>query len=138
MSAAVEDLRAVPLFQGMTDRALAAVAELATHIDIADSTAITTEGEDGDAFYMILEGVVRVTRAGTPVGDLGTGDFIGEISLVDGRPRTATTIAVGGVRALVVRRAEFLELMERFSAVRLGVVMALTERIRTDEGALAD
>ena len=138
MSAAVEDLRAVPLFQGMTDRALGAVAELATQIDIADGTALTTEGENGDAFYMILEGVVRVSRAGKPVGDLGPGDFIGEISLIDGRPRTATTVAVGGVRALVVQRTEFLDLMERFSAVRLGVVMALTERIRTDEGALAD
>ena len=138
MSAAIEDLRAVPLFGGMSDRALGAVAELATEVDIADGTAIATEGEDGDAFYLVLQGVVRVSRNGEQVGDLGPGDFIGEISLIDGRPRTATAVAVGPVRALVVRRADFGELMERFSAVRLGVVMALTDRIRSDERALAD
>lgn len=138
MTAAIDDLRSVPLFQGMTARALSAVAELATQVDFADGSALTTEGEDGDAFYMLLDGVVRVSRAGTPVGDLGPGDFIGEISLIDGRPRTATAVAVGEVRTLVVRRAEFLDLMERFSAVRLGVMMSLTDRIRSDEGALAD
>ena len=138
MPVARDDLRAVPLFQGMSDRALDAVAGLATEIDIADGTVITAEGEDGDAFYMILEGGVRVSRASAPVGDLGSGDFIGEISLIDGRPRTATAVAVGPVRALVVRRAEFLELMERFSAVRLGVMMALADRIRSDERTVAD
>ena len=107
LPAAIDDLRAVPLFQGMSDRALDAVAGLATEIDIADGTAITSEGDDGDAFYLILEGAVRVTRAGGPVGSLGAGDFIGEISLIDGRPRTATTVAAGPVRALVVQRAEF-------------------------------
>ena len=133
MPAAIDDLRAVPLFQGMSDRALDAVAGLATEIDIADGTAITSEGDDGDAFYLILEGAVRVTRAGGPVGSLGAGDFIGEISLIDGRPRTATTVAAGPVRALVVQRAEFLDLMERFAAVRLGIMMALADRVRSDE-----
>ncbi len=128
----------MPLFQGMTDRALEAVAALAAEIEVADATTITTEGQDGDAFFLVLEGVVRVTRGGALVGNLGAGAFIGEISLIDGRPRTATAVTVGPVRALVVRRAEFLELIERFPAVRLGVMMALTDRIRSDERALAD
>ena len=62
----------------------------------------------------------------------------GEISLVDGRPRTATATAAGPVNALVIRRPEFLELMDRFGAVRLGVLMALTERVRSDENAPFD
>ena len=64
------------------------------------------------------------------VRDLGPGDFLGEIALVDGGPRTATVTADGPVQALVIRRADFLEMIEWDSAVRLGVLTALTERIR--------
>ncbi|HYO43281.1 MAG TPA: cyclic nucleotide-binding domain-containing protein [Candidatus Limnocylindrales bacterium] len=138
MPATIEDLRVVPLFRGMTDRALEAVAALADEVEFPGGTAVTTEGEDGDAFYMLLAGVVRVSRAGTLVGELASGAFIGEISLIDGRPRTATVVAVGPVRTLVVRRDAFLELMDRFPAVRLGVMMALADRIRSDERAPID
>ena len=133
MTAAVDDLRRVPLFQGMTDRALAAIAELAHEIEVDDGAALTTEGDEGDAFYLLLDGCVDVTRGGTPVRQLGPGDFIGEISLVDGRPRTATTTAAGPVRALEVCRPEFLELMEQHPAVRHGILVGLTDRIRSDE-----
>lgn len=138
MPATIEDLRVVPLFAGMTDRALEAVAALADEVEFADGASLTTEGEDGGAFYMLVAGTVRVSRAGTLVRVLEAGAFIGEISLIDGRPRTATVVAVGPVRALIVRRAGFLELMDRFSAVRLGVLMALTDRIRSDELAPID
>ena len=133
MTAAVTDLKRVPLFQGMTDRAMEAIADLAREIDFEDGEPLTVEGDDGDAFYMLLDGRVEVTRGGTPVGPLGPGDFIGEISLIDGRPRTATAVAVGHVRALEVGRTEFLELMERHPAVRHGILVALTDRIRSDE-----
>jgi CRP/FNR family cyclic AMP-dependent transcriptional regulator len=135
MTAAVTDLKRVPLFQGMTDRALEAIAGLAHEIDFEDGAPLTTEGDEGDAFYMLLDGRVEVTRGGSPVGPLGPGDFIGEISLIDGRPRSATATAVGHVRALEVCRPEFLELMERHPAVRHGILVALTDRIRSDEGS---
>ncbi len=133
MAANIEDLRRVPLFSGMTDRALQAIAELASDIDFADGAYVTTEGEAGDAFYLLLEGGLQVTQRGAAIRDLGPGDFIGEISLIDGRPRSATAVAVGPVRALVIARHEFTDLMDRFPAVRLGILMALTDRIRRDE-----
>jgi len=135
MTAAVTDLKGVPLFQGLTDRSLEAIAGLAHEIDFKDGEPLTTEGDEGDAFFLLLEGQVEVTRGGTPVGPLGPGGFIGEISLIDGRPRSATTTAVGHVRALEVCRPEFLELMERHPAVRHGILVALTDRIRSDEGS---
>jgi len=128
----VDDLKRVPLFGGMTDRAIAAVAVLATELAFAAGQALVVEGEAGDAFYLLVEGRVDVTRSGEPVRTLGPGDFIGEIALVDGRERTATATAVGAVRTLVVRRDAFLELLDRHPAVRLGILMALTDRIRSD------
>jgi CRP-like cAMP-binding protein len=127
-----DDLKRVPLFGGMTERALDAIAMLATELPVADGDAIVVEGEPGDAFYLVVEGTVDVTRRGEPIRRLGVGDFIGEIALVDGRARTATATAVGPVRTLVVRRDAFMELMDRHPAVRLGILMALTDRIRSD------
>lgn len=133
MTAAIDDLRRVPLFAGMTDRTLEAIAALATETEFADGEALTLEGDEGDAFYLLLDGRVDVTRGGVEVRMMERGDFIGEISLIDGGPRTATATAIGPVLALVIRRDAFLDLMDRFGAVRLGVMMALTERIRSDE-----
>lgn len=133
MTAVLDDLRQVPLFAGMTDRALEAVAELAVEREFADGAALLTEGEPGESFFLLVDGQVRVTRGGAPVRVLGPGDFMGEISLIDGRPRTATATAAGVVRTLEIQRAGFAALMDRFPAVRLGVLMALTDRVRTDE-----
>ena len=133
MSAVVDHLANVPLFQGMTESALDAVAGLAQETHFDDGDDVTREGDEGDAFYVVVDGRLVVSRNGMTLRELGPGDFLGEISLVDGRPRTATVTASGPVKALVIRRPEFLELMERYGAVRLGVLMALTERVRGDE-----
>jgi CRP/FNR family cyclic AMP-dependent transcriptional regulator len=133
MDAIVEQLKAVPLFQGMTDSALEAVAALAREVEFADGQTVTREGEEGDSFFVLVDGRLQVSRNGRTIRELGPGDFLGEISLIDGRPRSATTVATGPVKALVVQRPAFLELMDRFGAVRLGILMALTDRIRSDD-----
>jgi CRP/FNR family cyclic AMP-dependent transcriptional regulator len=133
MSAVVDHLANVPLFQGMTESARDAVAELAEETHFGDGDTVTREGDEGDAFYVVVDGRLVVSRNGMTLRELGPGDFLGEISLVDGRPRTATVTATGPVKALIIRRPEFLELMDRYGAVRLGVLMALTERVRGDE-----
>jgi len=133
MTAALDDLVRVPLFAGMTDRAREAVADLATEVDFEPGDDLTTEGAEDCAFYLLVEGDVEVRRGGTPVRRLGPGDFIGEISLIDGRPRTATVTAAGRVRTLMIEREGFLALVDRHAAVRLGILMALTDRVRSDE-----
>jgi CRP-like cAMP-binding protein len=138
MTAALDDLVRVPLFAGMTDRAREAVTALAVEVAFEPGDALTTEGAEDCAFYLIVDGEVEVRRGGVLVRRLEAGDFIGEISLIDGRPRTATVTAVGRVRTLVIERDGFLELMDRHSAVRLGILVALSDRIRSDEqGVLA-
>ena len=138
MTSTIDHLRAVPLFTGMSDRALEAIAALAEAAAFADGSALTRQGEPGDAFYVIVEGTVQISRDDKPIGVLGGGGFIGEIALVDGRNRTATAMAAGAVEALVISREAFQALMDRYAAVRLGVLMALTDRIRSDERTLAD
>lgn len=128
-------LRGVPLFSGMTDRALAAVAELGEEVTFEAGDRVVTEGEPGDAFFVILDGTASVVVGARAVSSLGPGDTLGEISLVDGRPRSATVTSETRVRAVVIRRPGFERLMDDFPPVRLGVLMSLTERIRSDEHA---
>jgi CRP/FNR family cyclic AMP-dependent transcriptional regulator len=139
MSAVIDHMRKVPLFRGMSTSALETVADRASETTFEDGETVTREGEPGNTFYIVTDGRLRVSKDGTLVSELGPGDFLGEISLVDGGPRTATVTADGRVEALVIRRADFLEMMEWDSAVRLGILTALTQRIRkTDPGDILD
>lgn len=78
------------------------------------------------------EGAVLV-REGDPAGD-----FLGEISLIDGRPRTATVTADQPIEALVVGRSGFARLMDEFPVIRFDLVTALTERVRAREPESTD
>lgn len=126
----VQLLRSVPLFAGMSDRVVGVVAEAARPVSFPAGAVLMREGEPGDAFLMILGGRATVTRQGVTINSLGRGDFLGEMSLLDGGPRTATVVATEPVEALSLGRADFLELMDRSSSIRLAVLEALTQRVR--------
>ncbi len=138
MSDIEDQLRRVPLFAAMTDAAIAAIAARTEEAAFPAGERLTVEGEAGESFIVLLDGAADVMRGATTVRRLGPGDFMGEISLIDGRPRTATVTLTAPARALVVRRPQFLELIDRFPSVRLGVLMALTERIRNDATTASD
>lgn len=126
----IDVLRSVPLFEGMRDRSLEIVADLARPRRIPAGTVITREGEAGDEFLVLTRGTAEVTKDGAAIRSLGPGDFLGEISLIDGGPRTATVRATTEVEALVLDRQGFGRLMADFPVVRLDLVTALTVRLR--------
>jgi CRP/FNR family cyclic AMP-dependent transcriptional regulator len=129
----VEQLRAVPLFAGLGKRELAELGTLADEIEVADGRALTREGESGHEFFIVLEGHVSVAIGGSTVAELGPGDFLGEIALIDGKPRSATTRAMGHTKLLVVGHREFHQLMADFPTVQTAVLQALAERVRRNE-----
>jgi CRP-like cAMP-binding protein len=135
MSVDPDLLRAVPLFSGMTDRALAAVAELGDESSAAAGEVLVRQGDPGDAAYLIVDGSARVEQDGREIATIGPGAIVGEIALLDGRERTATVTCTSDSRIVVVRRDAFEQLMDGFPPVRLGVLMSLTERIRRDEAS---
>ena len=123
-------LRRSHLMQGMTDRTLEAIGDLAVEVQFAPGETIVREGDVGDAFFVITAGNAVVEHDGAPLRELGEGDFFGEISLIDGQPRTATITATDEVSALSLGREEFQRLVEEHPSVRLELLMALTERLR--------
>lgn len=123
-------LRSVPLFSGMTDRSIESIAAFAFPASFVEGHVLAREGDPGDSFIVIVSGSATVEQGGAHIRSLGAGDFLGEISLVDGGPRTATVIVTAPIDALVIDRAGFNRLMDEFPVVRLEIVSALAQRVR--------
>jgi CRP-like cAMP-binding protein len=129
----LDQLKRVPLFAGLGHRELEELGTLADEIDVDDGRVLTREGESGHEFFIVLDGKVEVDVKGEVVATLGGGDFLGEIALIDGKPRSATTRAVGPTRLLVVGHREFHQLMDDYPTVKTCVLQALAERVRRNE-----
>jgi CRP-like cAMP-binding protein len=123
-------LRLVPLFNGLTERSFEAASNLASETEYAVGDHLVRQGNPGDAFLIIVTGRARVDRDGKTLRELGPGDFLGEISLIDGSPRTATVTALDPIHAVVIPRDGFLDLIDRIPVFRHEVLNCLTQRIR--------
>jgi CRP-like cAMP-binding protein len=131
----LEQLRRVPLFAGMDRSDIERLGAIAESVDVPDGQVLTREGATGREFFIVLEGRVRITQGDHEIAHLGPGDFLGEIALIDGKPRTATAIADGPTHLLVIGRSGFLSLMDSYPSVRLAVLEALASRLRAHEPA---
>ena len=138
MLSAVEDkvaiLRGVPLFADLDERSLQAVAILAHEAEFQAGDVLMVEGEAGEEFYVIVDGTVRIEQGDRTIRSLTAGGFLGEIALVDRRPRTATATCVTDVRLLEIRAHEFERLLQTLPAVHARVGAAILRRERTTRG----
>jgi len=113
-----ELLAQVPLFSHLSRRHLKRLADSTTEQRYMEGAAIVREGEDGDSFYVIVEGQARVENSkGKTVNQLVPGDFFGEISLLDGGARTATVVSDTPMRMLVLKRNAFRKIVTDDAAV---------------------
>jgi CRP/FNR family cyclic AMP-dependent transcriptional regulator len=132
----LELLRGVPLFAGLEERSLQAVAVLAREVAFKAGDVLMLEGEPGDEFYVIVDGTVRIEQGDRTIRSMTAGGFLGEIALVDRRPRTATATSVTDVRLLELRAHEFDRLLETMPEVHRRIRAAIDRRSRsTGEGA---
>jgi MFS family permease len=104
----LDAIAAVPLFAPLPPVSQEKLARAATPLPLAAGETLMRAGERGDAFYVLLDGALRVTDEGLALRDLGPGDCCGEIALMRDVPRTATVEAVTDARLLVVHRPDFL------------------------------
>lgn len=128
-NAKIELLKRVPLFERCSQRELAQIAALADEFDLPAARSLTNEGAGGFEFIVLVEGEADVVRKGRVVNELGPGDFIGEIALVSGEPRTATVKTRGPSRILVMTASGFRTLMHDVPAIQDKVLAAITARI---------
>lgn len=123
-------LRGVPLFVGLDDTELKAVGALCDEVTVPPGHELAREETFGDEFYLILDGSVRIHRAGATLRTLGPGDFLGEIALIDHGRRTASATAETECRLLVLGHREFHSLLDAQPDIRVHVLEALARRVR--------
>jgi MFS family permease len=124
-------LSAVPLFEPLS---VAAKEHLASRLgarSVPAGTAIVTEGEPGDYFYIVVEGHADVTIDGVRVRTHGPGDHFGEIALLRDVPRTATVTARDPMELSTIRREDFLAVVTGHPAVRAAGDEVVSERLAT-------
>jgi uncharacterized membrane protein len=135
----LEALRSVPLFASLDDAAATELRNLLTTEDFSANTQLFHKGDSGNAMYLIETGRVRISLMDEDgqeitLAELAQGDFFGEMSLIDGRQRSADATAIQDARFAILSRPNFLAFVRSNPDVALGMLGALTDRLRrTDE-----
>lgn len=129
-------LERVPLFEGCAGRQLKAVADISKVVEVPERTVLTRQGEPGEEFFIIVDGTALVTLSMTKRHRLKPGEFFGEMSLLDGGPRSATVKAETDLRVLVINRAHFWELIRAVPELTQRMLIGLSRRIRDLENAM--
>ena len=125
----IDMLAEVPLLASLSRRHLGKVAKIASSKRFAAGGELVRAGERADAFYVILDGRVRVQVPGRSI-ELGSGEFFGEMALIDGEPRSATVVSLTEVYAMIISRTKFLKLLEAEPKISLAIMATLTRRLR--------
>jgi len=128
--ARIRHLQRVPLFSGFNEDELRRVAELSRIVDLPAGSAVTQIGEPGESFFVIIDGTVAVRTPVGAGGELHPGDFFGEMSLLDGEPRSATTVATTDLRVLIVDRSHFWRLLDETPDLIRRMLTILSRRVR--------
>lgn len=124
-----ERLREIPIFSELSKKELRAVSRLMTAINVPEGKTLTRQGEVGREFMVILEGEAVVKRNGRTVAKLGPGDFLGELAVLSGAPRTADVIATTPMLLETLNRREFMSLLDESAIIAKKILIGAVKRL---------
>jgi CRP-like cAMP-binding protein len=135
MAAPIEHLRRVSLFSGLDTTELTPIASLATRRSFDPRAVIVQQADPGGELFVIVEGHVKVISAGVDGRDsglniMGPGDVFGEVSLLDGGPRSATVAALDHCALLSIKRDPFMQFLEGSPKTAIELLKVLTGLLR--------
>jgi CRP-like cAMP-binding protein len=137
-------LRSVSIFSDLDTAEVAALERLAEIREYADGAVIVSQEDPGDALYVLVRGKVKVVLYGESGREIilsifkAPGDFFGEMSLLDGEPRSASVIADEPSRLLVLARRDFHAHLERHPRTALRVLTELSRRLRRADAVIGN
>jgi CRP-like cAMP-binding protein len=123
-------LAGVPLFAGISAESMERLAAVTGEQDFATGQFIVRQGQVGTGLYLILSGSVRVLRGSDELARLSKGDFFGELSVIDQRPRNASVEAAEPTEVLALASWDLLALLENDAQLSLNMIKGLVERVR--------
>lgn len=130
-------LGAVPLFEGLTSKQLKKVADLAEVARFMAGATLVKQGDIGDSFYVVLTGQAKVAANGRTVNHLLPGDHFGEISLLDGGPRTASVIAETEMTLVIVTQKDFMAMLAKDPEITRCLLEGMARSVRRLDRSLA-
>jgi CRP/FNR family cyclic AMP-dependent transcriptional regulator len=126
----LDHLRSVSLFRGVTDAELAEISKVTTELELDEGTVMATQGASAREAFVILSGTAEVTVDGKKVADVGPGECVGEVALLDSGVRSATVTAATPMRVLVLDPREFHSLLLSVPSITVKVAAALAAMVR--------
>ncbi len=126
----LENLQKVTLFAGCSKKELQHIAKAGDEITMTAGTTIIDQGQMGREAFVIMSGSVTVRRAGRKITTLGAGDVVGELSLLDHGPRTATAVCDDDCELFVIDQRHFRKVLEDQPGISLKLLNTLAGRIR--------
>ena len=130
----VAALKRSPLFEGLSRKQLAHLARLTDDLDVPAGTVLCKEGRRGREFFVIIDGEATVTRGGKPVATIGSGDFFGEIALLERVVRTATVSAATPLSFFVISDQAFSAVLNTDPSIERKLLRAMVRHLVSISG----
>jgi CRP/FNR family cyclic AMP-dependent transcriptional regulator len=126
----VQHLAGVSLFEGCSKKELEKVASAGDEILMTAGSVIVDQGQTGREAFVVLSGKVEVKRSNRKIADLGPGAVVGELSLLDHGPRTATVTCVTDCELLVIDQRNFIAVLQEVPTMAVKLLATIAGRIR--------
>jgi len=130
MTATIDQLRQVPLFHGLKDGDLKKVLEAGKEVHHEAGKTVLEEDQSGVGFHLVQEGEAEVLVGGAVVRSVGPGSYFGEMSVIDGGPRSATVRAKTDLVTFSLPAWTFQELLDKHPSMAKALLIELSARIR--------
>ena len=126
----LDHLKHITLFAACSRKDLQKVARRSVNMRVPAGKTIVTEGDDANAFFVILDGTARVSRRGRKIATLGPGSGFGELALLQNAPRNATVVADTDMELVVVGQREFSGLLDEVPGFARKMLAGAAHRLR--------
>lgn len=127
------DLAEIAIFSELSKRELKAVSRLMTELTIKEGATLTHQGEPGQEFMIISSGTAMVEIDGQTVAHLAAGEFLGELAVISGTPRTATVTATSPMIIEILNRREFMALLDESATLGRKILVGAVKRLQMNE-----
>lgn len=132
-SEVIRYFESIPMFSGLSKQGIRRVIQASSEVDRSAGSTLVVEGDDSREMAVLVRGTATVTRKGRKIGDLGPGDFFGEIAFLTRAPRTATVTATSDVRLVVLGARELETVVKQEPKVAVQMLAAVAHRAREIE-----
>jgi len=130
-------LKKTPIFAKTSESSLEAMLKSAVQKTVAAGEPLVEKGQGGAGFYLLLSGVATVKAGGETLAEMSSGDFFGELSVIDGAPRTADVVASVETTCLVVSQWAMRSIITSHPEIALSMLEELVRRLRKTNASIS-